>query len=59
MQVECVQRGVERSEHCLACIRRDILAAHCTVKSQFYELPRSAHFDSLNRDFMLNRDFLM
>ena len=31
----------------------------CTVKSRFNEWPPSAHFDSLNRDFTLNRDFLM
>ena len=30
----------------------------CTVKSQFNGWPRSAHFDSLNQDFTLNRDFL-
>ena len=30
-----------------------------TVKSQFNEWPQSAHFDSLNRDFTLNLDFLM
>ena len=30
-----------------------------TVKSRFNECPPSAHFDSLNRDIMLNRDFLM
>ena len=29
------------------------------VKSRFKELPRSAHFDSLNWDFTLNRDFLL
>ena len=30
-----------------------------TVKSRFNEWPPSAYFDSLNRDFMLNWDFLM
>ena len=30
-----------------------------TVKSRFNEWPNSAHFDSLNRDFTLNRNFLM
>ena len=30
-----------------------------TVKSRFNEWPPSAHFDSLNRDFKPNRDFLM
>ena len=33
--------------------------AQCTVKSRFKEWPQSAHFDSLNQDFSLNRDFLM
>ena len=32
---------------------------YSTVKSRFNEWPRSAHFDSLNWDFTLNRDFLM
>ena len=31
----------------------------CTVKSRFNEWPPSAPFHSLNRDFTLNRDFLM
>ena len=30
-----------------------------TVKSRFIEWPPLAHFDSLNRDFTLNRDFIM
>ena len=30
-----------------------------TVKSRFNEWPLSAHFHSLNKDFKLNRDFLM
>ena len=30
-----------------------------TVKSRFNEWPPSAHLDSLNRDFVLKRDFLM
>ena len=28
------------------------------VKSRFNEWPPSPHFDSINRDFTLNRDFL-
>ena len=31
----------------------------CTVESRFNEWPPSAPFHSLNRDFKLNRDFLM
>ena len=37
-----------------------LFIAFCdTVKSRFNEWPRSAYFDYLNRDFTLNRDFLM
>ena len=36
-----------------------MISEDITVKSRFNEWPRSAHFDFLNRDFTLNRDFLM
>ena len=31
--------------------------SYSTVKSRFNDWPQSEHFDSLNRDFTLNRDF--
>ena len=39
--------------------QRFIQAQPSTVQSRFNEWPTSAHFDSLIRDFGLNRDFFM
>ena len=56
-RVVASQPALQLTDKCFCSFSRRVLIS--TVKSRFNERPPTVHFDSLTRDFTLNRDFLM